>query len=805
MNKCLLLRYILMRIILFILLFVFTVQPVLSQSVDRVFEEVVKKESHFEIHLSDGTYRLQFYTPNIIETSFIPDGETFQEASHAVVLEPQQVPVDVSQTDSSLVLRSKGITARIQKVPFQITYYRGNELMIRESGYRRDSLKTIQFQITEEEALYGGGARALNMSRRGHRLELYNRAHYGYGDRSELLNYTMPVVLSSKQYLLHFDNAPIGFLDLDSNNNNTLAYETISGQITYQIVSCNSWLNIIDNFTDLTGKQPMIPRWAMGNFSSRFGYHSQEEVLETAQLFRDEQIPMDAIILDLFWFGKEMKGNMGNLAFHADSFPKPRQMIDELREEHVETILITEPYVQTTSKRWDEAVANDVLAKDSLGNPLTFEFFFGNTGIIDVFDEKGYNWFKNIYKDLLSMGVTGMWGDLGEPEVHPSEAVHATGTADEVHNIYGHQWAKLVDEAFYEYDPDMRPFILMRAGYSGSQRFGIIPWTGDVARSWGGLQSQPEISLQMGMQGIGYMHSDLGGFAGDNLDDELYVRWMQYGVFQPIYRPHAQEAVPSEPVFRSDSAKALSKKAIELRYRLLPYNYHLVHLNHKTGAPLMRPLFFEEPENEKLFNYDNAYLWGDDFLVAPIVKSDKKQKEVYFPEGSNWYNFYTDQKFEGGQVATVAVNDTTIPTFVRGGAFIPMTKLRQHAKAYSGRNLTLHYYTDASVDQSNSEMYNDDGLTRGAVEKDKYELLTFEANQSKDVLRVTLEANIGKNYSASEKQIKLVIHNLRDRPRQVKLDENVISTNWNESNNRLEIPVEWNTKENIAITVSWNE
>lgn len=794
-----------MRKVLFLLLFVFTAQPTLSQSVDRVFESMEKKGNHFEIYVSDGTYRLQFYTPNIIEASFIPEGEVFEEESHAVVMDPRQVDIKVSQNDSSVVFRSSGITARVQKAPFRITYYRGKERMITENGYSKDTLKTMRFGITEEEALYGGGARALSMSRRGHRLELYNRAHYGYGDLSKLLNYTMPVVLSSKQYLLHFDNAPIGFLDLDSNSNNTIAYETISGRMTYQIVSGSSWLEIVENYTTLTGQQPMLPRWAMGNFSSRFGYHSQQEVLETASLFREEQIPMDAIILDLFWFGKEMKGNMGNLAFHADSFPKPEQMIDDLRDDQVETILITEPYVQTTSNRWDEAVKNDVLAKDSLGNPLTFDFFFGNTGIIDVFDEDGYNWFKNIYIDLLEMGVTGMWGDLGEPEVHPSEAIHATGTADEVHNIYGHQWAKLVDDAFYEYDPTMRPFILMRAGYSGSQRFGIIPWTGDVARSWGGLQSQPEISLQMGMQGIGYMHSDLGGFAGDNLDDELYVRWMQYGVFQPIYRPHAQEAVPSEPVFRSDSAKALSRKAIELRYRLLPYNYHMVYQNHKRGAPLMRPLFFEEPDNKMLFNYDDAYLWGHDFLVAPIVESEKKQKEVYFPKGSNWYDFYTGHKFEGGQTVTVAVNDTTIPTFVRGGAFIPMASTMQHVKAYEGDSLTLHYYADSTVDQSSSKMYNDDGLTREAVDKGKYELLTFKAQQNYNSLQLTLQADIGENYAPKEKNMELVVHNVEDRPQQVRVDGEATSVSWSSSTDRVTIPINWNTKEKVSISVGWNK
>ena len=283
------------------------------------------------------------------------------------------------------------------------------------------------------------------------------------------------------------------------------------------------------------------------------------------------------------------------------------------------------------------------------------------------------------------------------------------------------------------------------------------------------------------------------------------MRWMQYGVFQPIYRPHAQEAVPSEPVFRSDSAKALSKKAVELRYRLLPYNYHLVYQNHKTGAPLMRPLFFEEPNNEKLFNYDDAYLWGKDFLVAPIVKPEKQEKEVYFPKGSNWYDFYTDRKYNGGQTTTVAVNDTTIPTFVRGGAFIPMTETRQHAKAYSGRNLTLHYYADAAVEHSISKMYNDDGLTREAIEKGTYELLTFTANQDKDSLHIRLQAEMGKNYAISEKSIELVIHNVKDRPRQVRLNENIVSANWNKLRDRLHIPVEWNTKENVSITISWNE
>ena len=159
----------------------------------------------------------------------------------------------------------------------------------------------------------------------------------------------------------------------------------------------------------------------------------------------------------------------------------------------------------------------------------------------------------------------------------------------------------------------------------------MIPWSGDVSRSWDGLKPQPEISLQMGMQGAAYMHSDLGGFAGAHLDDELYTRWLQYGVFQPIFRPHAQEDVASEPVFRSPAALALAREAIRLRYRLLPYNYTAAFDNNQAGLPLMRPLMYEEPGNAKLRELSSTYLWGNDILVSPVLEAKKAMQEVYFP------------------------------------------------------------------------------------------------------------------------------------------------------------------------------
>ena len=753
--------------------FLFLSTAVLAQNPERQFLEVERKENSVEVRTGDGKYIFKPFTPEILETSFVPLGETFSAVSHAVVLEPQQVPFEVAEDSLVVTIDSEGIDVVIQKSPFQVTYFfKGEKLISEKTGYSKtEEHEKLDFNLNETEVLFGGGSRALGMNRRGNRLKLYNQAHYGYGSKSELLNYTLPIVLSSEKYALHFDNAPIGYLDLDSERNNSLAYETMGGRKTYQILVGDTWEDLVGNYTLLTGRQPMPPRWALGNFSSRFGYHSQKEVEETIGKFKEEEIPVDAVILDLFWFGHDIKGTMGHLAFVKDSFPEPEKMINDLSKKGVKTILVTEPFILTTSNRWEEAVSENILATDTLGKPFTYDFYFGNTGLIDIFDPHARRWFWNIYKDLTEMGVAGWWGDLGEPEVHPEALQHELGTANEVHNIYGHYWAKLIYEGYDKDFPGTRPFILMRAGAAGSQRYGLIPWSGDVSRSWGGLKAQPEISLQMGLQGLAYMHSDLGGFAGDNLDDELYVRWLQYGVFQPIYRPHAQEAVPSEPVFRADHVKKLAKKAIELRYRLLPYNYTLAFRNSVEGQPLMRPLFFEEPHNFRLYSVSNEYLWGNAFLVSPVVRPNIFEKEIYFPETSNWFDFYTGQKYTGGATATIQLQEEHIPTFVRGGSFVPMSQKIQTTEDLSAEKIEINYFFDEEVKSSSGILYHDDGKTSKAYEKGDFEILSFRSEKRDGKWMIEIERERGKTRKTSEfKNINLIIHNLTFTPKKISVN-----------------------------------
>jgi len=742
-----------------------------TQNNQRQFLSIQKTDSFVKVTVSDGEYEIKAYSDKIIETSFFPTKIKSFDPSHAVEIKSNlSAKFKLIQSTDECKLMIKDFVVQIQKFPFQISYfYKGKLITSEKIGYERTSEhEKISFNLTSEEILYGGGARALGMNRRGYRLQLYNRAHYGYEDHSELMNYTMPLVLSNRLYAIHFDNPEIGYLDLDSKKDNSLTYETIGGRKTYQVIVGDDWKDLIANETVLLGRQPMPPRWVFGNFASRFGYHSQAEAEKVVDAFRKDSIPLDAIVFDLYWFGKEIQGTLGNLEFYRDSFPNPQKMISNFKSKNVKTVLITEPFILTTSKKWNEVKQKNLLGTDSSGKPLTYNFYFGNTGLLDIFQPHVKTWFWNEYKKLIDMGVAGFWGDLGEPEVHPAEMFHGKKTANQVHNIYGHEWAKLVNEGYRKDFPKARPFILMRSGYSGTQKHGIIPWSGDVNRTWGGLKPQMEISMQMGLQGIGYMHSDLGGFAGANDDPELYLRWLQYGVFQPVFRPHAQEEVASEPVFKDAQTKKIAKEAIELRYRLLPYNYTLAYENHKFGIPLIRPVFLNDTSAHWTESRADLFMWGDAFLVYPI--RDKKNSDsltIQLPKNHVWFDFHSDEKINLSKSYSsfVEIKHATtlekIPVFVKAGSFIPMAKKIQSVSEYDPNQTEVHFYFDESVKESQEIWFDDDGLTQNSLENGEFELVRFrfENKNSKNKI-IQISKEVGSKYTSKIKKMDLIIHGI---------------------------------------------
>ena len=714
-----------------------------------------------------GELRVTAVDPAALEVHYVEPGSK-QLPSFAIAGEPPDMAVAVTDSEESLTFSIDGITAVISKSPVRIDYtIDGERLTSEEQGYfASDTARGFRFQLTDGEKILGGGERVLGMDRRGHRMPLYNRAHYAYETESNQMYYSVPAVLSSDKYMIVFDNSASGWLDIGASENDVLQFEAVGGRTSYIVIAGSDYPALVKNYTSVTGRQPLPPRWAFGNFASRFGYHTEKEVRNVVRRFQKYDIPLDAVILDLYWYGPDIKGHVGNLDWDRTAFPTPEKMISNFREMGIKTIPVTQPFVLSTSKRWQEAVDNNVLAKNADGDPRRFDFYFGNTGLIDIFDEPAADWFWEAYERLLEQGVAGTWGDLGEPEVHPDDTLHRlsdagmTARGDEVHNAFGHVWAKVVYENQIRQYPDVRPLILMRSGFAGSQRYGVIPWTGDVSRSWDGLKPQVELSLQMGLFGLGYTHSDLGGFAeGEKFDREMYIRWLQYGVFQPVYRPHGQEHIPSEPVFHDRKTRNIVRDFINLRYRLLPYNYTLAFENSTTGMPLMRPLFFEDETNNDLIDKKNAYLWGDAFLVAPVTEPDVESVEVDLPAGT-WFDFWDDTRYTGATTTPIPISLKTIPVLVRAGSFIPMTPEIQTTRDYSSEALTLHYYADASVSNASGHMYEDDGASPASIADGAYELLNFSAQQDIDSLAIDLSRS-GGDYSGrpSIRTVTLVVHN----------------------------------------------
>ena len=715
--------------------------------------------------------------------------------------------VELVETATTLNLKLNNIAAHVDKATHAISYSVNGKIVAKEQGGLSISSKgvSLSFALDKNEKLYGGGQRVLGMDRRGHSMPLYNKAHYGYTTSSNQMYFGLSAVMSSKNYSVLFDNTASGELDIGKTNSDELLFKAQGGRASYIMVLGENLEDTVTNTVAVTGKQPLPPRWLLGNFASRFGYKSQNEVMDVVDAFNTQDIPVDAVVLDLYWFGKDIKGHMGNLSWDAATFPEPEKMISELRAQDVKTVLITEPFILTTSKQWDSAVANNALAQNDNGAPYTFDFYFGNTGLVDVFSEAGQDWFWQYYEKLAAQGVAGWWGDLGEPEVHPDDIQHMWQSTKvsgaEVHNAYGHQWAKTVYNNLTALQPDTRPFVLMRSGFLGSQRYGMVPWTGDVSRSWGGLKPQVELALQMSVFGMAYTHSDLGGFAGgETFDPELYTRWLQFGTFSPVFRPHAQDNIAPEPIFHADPVKSIARKFIQLRYDMLPYNYSLAFENALYGTPLMRPVAMAYGESDWFENAD-SYLWGDGLLVSPVTSANQTVWPTKLPEGV-WFDFFSDTKYQGGQTVNYPLSQDNFPVWVKAGSFMPMADGLSRTEQFDARKIEMHYWHDNSVSSSSYTYYEDDGKNPASVEKGLYTKLQLSASvDEKAALTLTLDSEGSYIGMPKQRDITYIVHGLSEKPQSVSIDGRRVPVMWDEKGKTLSLAISCDYQQSVKVVI----
>ncbi|RTL58926.1 MAG: glycoside hydrolase family 31 protein [Sphingobacteriales bacterium] len=704
-------------------------------------------------------WTFESYGDYIIKTTIKNSHEkNSEQISNAVILKPSLTKPVISVADTKTIGYGKSISLIISSKA--VEYIHGATKITSTGTYLNTQYKGVTFAIADStEQFYGAGERALPQNRRGKKLVLYNNPWYGYEYGADNLNYSVPFIMSSKGYAIFFDNPSKGYFDIGLSNPNVLEAAFVSGELTYYIVFGKNADEILQHYQQLVGTQPIPPRWAMGNFISRFGYRSQAQADAVVQKMKEEQFPADGIILDLFWFGDSIQRTLGNLDWvNKTKWPNPKKMIADWRKQNLKTVIITEPFILKNTRTYNESLKYH--AVDSLGNPFTLtDFYFGYGGIVDVFRKDAQEWFKKVYRTQTANGVSGWWTDLGEPEKHPSNLYHNLKDlgfkrlfkADEVHNIFGHYWNKMLFDFYTKEHPNTRLFHLNRSGYAGSPRYSIFPWTGDISRSWNGLKAQLPVILGMNLSGIPYTHSDAGGFTTTyNKDAELYTRWLELSTFTPIFRPHAAALgdlnppgsleVPSEPALWDEPTKSIARNLIQLRYNLTPYNYTLAYQQFKNGKLLVRPMFYESFADSNLLKADEQFMWGDNILVAPVIKQGAVTKDIYFPKGK-WYDFVRNKYYEGGQWVTDSADLNEIPFFIKEGGFIPMVSGFNTMDKYNTSNLSILYFP--SSEKTFYEMYDDDGLTNNAIVKKQFELLQMSGQVKDGEIKIEVKSNGG--------------------------------------------------------------
>ncbi len=754
-------------------------------------QDVKPGSSTAVIKKAEGTWYFTLYTDHIIKTTFTPvNAKNNEQVSNAVIIKPSALRPAVKTTDGETAIYYKS-KKNIIINSAGIQYLFENKPLAELSSFftQRENYNGFEYKLTANEKIAGAGERALPQNRRGYRLNLYNNPWYGYEYGADNLNYSVPFIISSNGYGIFFDNPSRGYLDIGKNNSNILEAGFVSGELTFYIIAGKNAEEILKNYHELIGTQPLPPRWALGNFISRFGYRSQAQVDSVVKKMRKENFPADAVILDLFWFGDSIQRTLGNLDWvNKQKWPDPKKMMSDFRKENIKTIIITEPFVLKNTNKYYESLKYH--ATDKKGNPYTLtDFYFGYGGIVDVFRKDAQQWFRKVYREQIKNGVSGWWTDLGEPEKHPSDLYHNLKDfgfkrlfkADEIHNIFGHYWNQMLYEHYQQEHPDTRLFHLNRSGYAGSPRYSIFPWTGDVSRSWNGLKAQLPILLGMSVSGIPYIHSDAGGFAmTDKKDPELYTRWLQLSAFSPVFRPHgtALEAdlqpsgtlsVESEPVFWPDSTKAIVKNLIQLRYDLTPYNYTLAYQQAKYGKPLMRPMYYQNFSDENLTKAEDQYMWGDNILVAPVTEKGARIKRIYFPAG-RWYDFMRNRFYDGGQWIMDSAALSEVPMFVKQGGFVPTVWGYKNLDNYTTAKFFVLYFPSAK--KTFYEMYDDDGLTNKAIEKKQYELLQMEGMDAGNEIQFSIRSNGGKFTGRPGKRvIRFYIPEVKKQPSAILLND----------------------------------
>lgn len=534
---------------------------------------------------------------------------------------------------------------------------------------------TASFESDDSEKLYGMGQYQQDILDLKHcQLELAHRNSQA----------SVPFVLSSLGYGFLWHNPAIGRVNFSKNVTEWFAES--SKQLDYWITAGDTPAEIVGHYASVTGYTPMMPEYGLGFWQCKLRYWNQEQLLEVAREYKRRKLPIDVIVCDFFHWPK-----MGDFRFEEEFFPDPKAMVEELESMGIELMVSVWPQVDLQSENYDEMRRKNLLVKPEMGVNICMRFG-GESVFYDATNPQArqYVWDK-CKQNYYEHGIRLFWLDEAEPEysVYDFDNYrYKMGPNVQIGNLYPQLFSRTFYEGMTAAGQD-NVVNLVRCAWAGSQRYGALVWSGDIHCTWEAFRRQICAGLNMGIAGIPWWTTDIGGFAGGNPDDQgfrtLLVRWFQYGTFCPVMRLHGDRQ-PTLDIHRKDGTQALFSgsdnevwsfgeeaypilvKYMHLREAMRPYIRQLMLEAHETGAPVMRPMFYEFPEDTICWELKDQYMFGPDVLVAPVMEEDSCERGVYLPVGAEWTDMHSGRVYPGGMRITAAAPLDVIPVFLRNGA-----------------------------------------------------------------------------------------------------------------------------------------
>ena len=590
--------------------------------------------------------------------------------------------------------------------------------------------------LADEENFYGFGEHTRAMNKRGEFLPLWNwDPEMGHGPQTGRMYAQIPFYLcistaTGKATGLLVDHT--GDIDMDMGHANSSEVQvTVQGDsLTLYFFAGPTPADVLRQYTDLTGRMPMPPRWALGHHQGRWSYYTEQEVRDIAAQFRARNHACESLWLDI----DHMDG-FRTFTWKSESFPDPARMNKEMLEQGFHMIPVINPGIKADRDYfvYQQGLSHGYLCRKQGGDLFMGTAWPDDCNFADFSRSDVRRWWGDLFHGFLEQGIAGSWNDMNEPsqatmmekkyhkpttKTFSDDVMHFASGEDIIgpdgppvshkffHNAYGLQMARAMREGTQRFAPDKRPFVLSRSGTAGIQRYSAT-WTGDNSSWWEHISLAMRMCLNMGISGQPFMCANIGGF-WENCTGELLARFAQLGAFLPLCWNHnAQGNVPQEPWAFGDPYESAYRTAIEQRYRLLPYLYNLFHEASINGSPIIRPLFYHYGEDPAVYAVEDAFLVGESLLTAPICVEGATSREVYLPQGT-WIHYRNCKQYEGGKTHTIEAPLDQWPLFIHGNSIIPSGPMMQFVGQHETDPLTL---TCSMTDegQVSYTLYEDDG------------------------------------------------------------------------------------------------